>query len=504
MKKNKLLLVALVALGLTACGPTSTPTVDPTVDPTTAPTVPTSVQILKDGYEVEEIIEYVGETFVLTTAINDNLTAEVVWESSNVNIAAVGNTGAVTITGTGTAVITAKLAQYPYISDSIFVTGKQEIGQTGIGSGLSAEDPVFIGNEGEDEPIEIRFIEMTQMYGDSIYIKKGNIDILIDAGYSYDGKRVNSILTQYCTDKRLDLFMASHSDGDHIDGVPNAMKAIDDISLMVDYGGQGTSSIKTVRTEYGEKGMQYHSAIDSINETNGAAKIYYLTKDFYFEVLNTGNYISNSDTSAGNGESLVVIFYYKDFSFFAGGDLTTSSEKDLVKNETLPEVTLFKSHHHGSNGSNSRELLDVINPKGVCISSAISFSRSNEFTGPSKNNTSNLDATSGHPYVDAVTRIYNTPNISQNLNVYWSGVNGTIKFTTYGEDNFTVQGSSTVRGYYDLTLTGGTPVWNDELNDWENRVTGEENKKFHETKAFQFRNWIKCLPQWAQEEYFGK
>ena len=40
--------------------------------------------------------------------------------------------------------------------------------------------------------------------------------------------------------------------------------------------------------------------------------------------------------------------------------------------------------------------------------------------------------------------------------------------------------------------------------DFENRVTGEENKRLHETKVFKFRNYIECLPTWAQQEYFGK
>ena len=37
-------------------------------------------------------------------------------------------------------------------------------------------------------------------------------------------------------------------------------------------------------------------------------------------------------------------------------------EKQLVKNESLPNVTLFKAAHHGSNGSNSTEILEALNP----------------------------------------------------------------------------------------------------------------------------------------------
>ena len=39
---------------------------------------------------------------------------------------------------------------------------------------------------------------------------------------------------------------------------------------------------------------------------------------------------------------------------------------------------------------------------------------------------------------------------------------------------------------------------------FENKVTGEENYRLHETKVFEFRNYIQYLPTWAQEEYFPK
>ena len=226
--------------------------------------------------------------------------------------------------------------------------------------------------------------------------------------------------------------------------------------------------------------------------------------DMYtFRPLNTGNFIKNTDSSAGNGKSLVVLFTYKDFTFFTGGDLTTASEKDLLQNEELPEVTLFKAHHHGSHGSNSQELLDTLNPKAVAISAA----RANQYQAkpgaPTENNTYNLNGASGHPAAEAIGRIYKAPRISQNLNVYWNAVNGTMKFTTYGEDDFVFTGSATMKGYYDLTLTGGVGVWNPAIGNFENKVTGEENKRLHETKIFLFRDYVQYLPDWAKKEYFG-
>lgn len=459
-----------------------------------------SIEITKDSTNIEELEVLVGDTFKLGSLVNDNLEATIKWESSNPNVVSIDSQGNVTVNGKGKAVVYAEVDGIPYVNDSIFVTSRNKVEQLGVGSGLTKDDPIFLGNEGEEEPLEIRFIEMQQTYGDSIFIKKGNVEILIDSGYEHDGNYVKQIVEQYCPDNRLDMLMLSHSDGDHIDGLKNATSVIDDISLMIDYGGQGASdTVKKTRSNVIETGGIYHSAYDCVNGIDGASDLYYLTEDFYFEVLNTGNYITKDEAKAGNGKSVAVIFYYKNFTFFTAGDLTASSEADLMKNEELPEVTLYKASHHGSNGSSTQELLDTLNPQAVAISAAIAGKYGATPGVPNQNNTTNLDGVSGHPYAGAIERIYKAPNISQNLNVYWNGVNGTMKFTTFGTNDFTFEGSKTVRGYYDLTLTNGTPVWNETLKDFENRVTGEENYKLHETKIFKFRGYEQYLPAWTRQ-----
>jgi len=91
---------------------------------------------------------------------------------------------------------------------------------------------------------------MQHIYADSIFIKKGNVEILIDAGYEYDGTFVNQLLMEKVADRRLDAFMVSHSDGDHIDGIAKALTGIDNISLMVDYGGAGGGNVLATRKKY--------------------------------------------------------------------------------------------------------------------------------------------------------------------------------------------------------------------------------------------------------------
>lgn len=465
-------------------------------------TNPKSIEIYKDDVLVEEIDVFVNDEFNLTTKVNDDLKVELVWESSNPEVISVNSLGKVVAHDSGDVIITVSVKDYPFVTDSIIVSASYKVEQLGVGSGKTKDDPIFLGNEGEEEPLEIYFLEMQHIYADSIFIKKGNVEVLIDAGWAYDGKYVDTVLTQYCTDDRLDLFMVSHSDGDHIDGVANALKNVDNISLMIDYGGRGTGNVLNARNKYQALDMTYYSAYDCVNHVDGATDVYYLTEEFYFEILNTGSYIDETGTSASNPHSVAVIFYYKNFSFFTAGDITTATEAQLLKNEDLPEVTLYKASHHGSHGSNSQELLDTLNPKAVAISAARAGQYGNEPGGPQENRTYNLDGASGHPAAAAIERIYKAPNISQNLNVYWNAVNGTMKFTTYGKNDFEFSGSKTMRGYYDLTKTGGTPVWNSALNDFENKVTGEENFKLHESKVFIFRNYVQYLPEWAKKEYF--
>ena len=455
------------------------------------------IEIMKDNVLIEELDVIVGDSFNLSTNLSS--TSDLVWTSSNKQVVTVDMNGNVDVLSKGQVVLSVTVKDTPYITDSIYVSSSNKVEQTGVGSGTK-DDPIFLGNEGEDEPIEVYFLEMQHIYADSIFIKKGNVEVLIDAGWQYDGNYVNTVLTQYCADDRLDLFMVSHSDGDHIDGIANALKNVDNISLMIDYGGVGTGNVLATRKKYTAKDMIYHSAFDCINNLNGATSRYYLTEEFYFDILNTGNYLGPTGTSASNPYSVAVIFYYKNFSFFTAGDMTTDTEEKLLVNEDLPEVTLYKASHHGSHGSNSQELLDTLNPKAVAISAA----RANQYQdtpgAPQKDKTYNLNAASGHPAAAAIERIYKAPNISQNLNVYWNAVNGTMKFTSYGENDFIFTGSKTMKGYYDLSLTNGKPVWNDELKDFENKVSGEENYKLHETRVFQFRGYTKYLPQWAQNE----
>ena len=73
----------------------------------------------------------------------------------------------------------------------------------------SKDNPIYQGRE-EIDKIEIYFIEMGDQYGDSIYIKAGDFDMLIDAGQTSDGYNVLNFLKQHVADSRLDMVVTTH------------------------------------------------------------------------------------------------------------------------------------------------------------------------------------------------------------------------------------------------------------------------------------------------------
>lgn len=340
----------------------------------------------------------------------------------------------------------------------------------------------------EQNPLEIYILEMCGIYGDSIYLKQGDVDVLIDAGWDTDGEYVRDFVDTYCEDGTLDLLVATHPHGDHVGGMSLALSNVENVANIIDYGTfatapsggeNGLGAYEKLKKEYIEGGAKYTAAYNAVN---GGQKVLSFNEDFSVEVMNTGNYYTDgvASTADPNGHSVSLLFKYKDFTFLTQGDATTDEEEGLLKNEEMPEVTMFKASHHGSHGSNSQAFLNKINPKEVVISASRALSYQNR-----TNKEVNKLATSGHPADEAIGRIYNTPNIKENKNVYWNMYAGTMKFTTEGANEaVALEGFGPERlGYYE------------QINGEYVKVTGEENLRFHETKVFKARGYDKYLNQ---------
>lgn len=334
-------------------------------------------------------------------------------------------------------------------------------------------------NVSTSSSLDTYVIEMIKEYGDSIYIKSGDFDMLIDAGQYEDGPNVNSILSNYCTDKKLDVLIATHGHADHLGGFNNgALNSIEKIGLIIDFGykDNGAEYYQRVKQKFILEGSDYYSAYDCVNNLNGASKKYKFSDDLILEVINTNQYrktneiLSRNEYNAENDFSVVVKLTFKQNTYLFTGDLAGAlgnKFNSALMSEDLKNVTVYKAAHHGatSNESNNLKLLNYLNPK-ICVSSAAII---NQYEPHDYTDTLTGDIIYQHPRPYFVRWVLNTPTIISTKNYYYNGTMGTIHLNDNGIDIPTVTGFGAQRGYYD---------------PYGVKVVGEENLIFSETQMY--------------------
>lgn len=210
--------------------------------------------------------------------------------------------------------------------------------------------------------------------GDSIYIKAGDNDILIDAG-SDDSSlpTIKAYLNKYVVDKTLEYVIVTHGDSDHIAGFAEEDGIFQsyECEVIIDMP-KTTKTTATYnryvkyRDEEVKNGAKHNTALECYNNENGGQRVYNLTEDgnVKFEVLY--NYYYENKTTIENNYSVCVQFYHGSKKFLFTGDLEESGEEYLAKLNTLTKVELFKAGHHGSKTSSNAKLLEKIQPS-ICV-----------------------------------------------------------------------------------------------------------------------------------------
>lgn len=230
--------------------------------------------------------------------------------------------------------------------------------------------------------------------GDSIYIKAGETDILIDAGSKQEStKTTKAYIDKYCTDKKLEYVIVTHADADHIYGFTDTtnnkgmlsyykVDTIIDNPLTSKTNSTYTKYV-TLRDELVKNGTKYYNAADCFNNKNGASSIYNLSDNVEMKILYNYYYFNSADGTEGseNNYSVCTLFTYKkediEYNFLLTGDLELEGEEKMAEYydgstalKTLPEVELFKAGHHGSKTSSNDCLLSIIKPK-ICVVSCV-------------------------------------------------------------------------------------------------------------------------------------
>ncbi len=254
---------------------------------------------------------------------------------------------------------------------------------------------------------QIHFLELGNKYtGDSVYIKAGDTDILIDAGSrGGSASTITDYVKTYCTDGKLEYVIVTHSHQDHIAGFAGTSdsKAKNykgevvgktgvlyyfDVENIIDFAYKDKPAIdnKTAKssdyganTEYGkylkareyavEKGANHKTAKELWNNNTTT---FTLADGITMDVLYNKYYFEA--TSEENDYSVCTMFNYNNHHFMLTGDLEEKGEHALVdyysaleESKHLPHCDLFKGGHHGSYTASNECLLSAITPDICCV-----------------------------------------------------------------------------------------------------------------------------------------
>ena len=232
----------------------------------------------------------------------------------------------------------------------------------------------------ELENLEIHFLTLGNQYtGDSIYIKAGETDILIDAGSRSDSaSAISSYIDKYVSDSKLEYVIATHADQDHIAAFPgnDGILELYEIDTIIDFPLTNKTSkvyqnYRNKVNELVQEGTKHYTALECYNNENGASRIIELAMGIEMEILY--NYYYENKSSDENNYSVCVMLRRGDEQYLFTGDLEKEGEEYLIQNNELGDVYLYKAGHHGSKTSSSIDLLNIIKPEVVVVT-CVAFS----------------------------------------------------------------------------------------------------------------------------------
>ena len=218
--------------------------------------------------------------------------------------------------------------------------------------------------------------------GDSVLIKNGDIEVLIDAGSKSDSiETISAYIDTYCSDGVLEYVIVTHAHEDHIaclGGTANAeYRTIFDryvVETIIDF--PLTNSTSQLYNRYVAErdaevaqGAKHYTALQCWNNEGGAKRNYDLGDGVSLNILY--NYYYEHTTSNENDYSVCCMITDGDKNFLFTGDLEKKGEEYLVQYNNLPQVTAFKAGHHGSETASNDVLIDVIKPQIVCITTVM-------------------------------------------------------------------------------------------------------------------------------------
>lgn len=202
---------------------------------------------------------------------------------------------------------------------------------------------------------------------------------------------------------KLDYVVASHPHADHIGGMSEVIEAFDIGQVIMSPRMHTTKLYERVLDAMIAKDLKAHAPKPGEEFKLGNATVTMLTPFDEVKGKNLNNW------------SVGIKVAYGETSFVLTGDAEVTSERLIAGTGLALEADVFKAGHHGSNTSNSKELLDKVTPDYVVIS----VGAGNKYNHPDKEA---MDM-----FAEYTSEVYRTD------------LSGTIKLTADAYDNIKVE-----------------------------------------------------------------
>ena len=227
--------------------------------------------------------------------------------------------------------------------------------------------------------LKVHFIDVGQ--ADSILIQCDGENLLLDGGNKADSSLIYSYLKKYEI-TNLKYVINSHPHEDHVGGLSGALNFAKANQVFSSFSEYDSKAFYDFVKNTEKQNLQVEILKAGSELSLGNAKIKVLAPIFYDDKM--------------NNNSLVLHLVYDEISFLFTGAMEFDEELSLLDLDLIPQCTVLKVAHHGSENATSYRLLRSVLPQVAVIS----VGKNNSYGHPGKETLARLN--------ENVSKIYTT------------------------------------------------------------------------------------------------
>lgn len=194
--------------------------------------------------------------------------------------------------------------------------------------------------------------------GDSTLFVQGDTKLLIDCGSSDSNDTLIHDL-QNIGIEDIDYFIGTHPHEDHMGELYDVLSNFTIKNIYIPYTPNVTTKYYTKALELAKsQNISFYSPTVGDTLNIGKATVLFLAPSSE-KYSNTNNY------------SIATKISFGDIDFLFTGDAETLAEDEIIATGYDLDCEIMKAGHHGSDTSNSDELLDAVTPDIVLISAGV-------------------------------------------------------------------------------------------------------------------------------------